>query len=159
MNDRDHTRDRIAALDDLPDFKVADDDPDVRGWDVLASDGQKVGEVHELLVDTSAMRVKYLDVAVDDGLSTGKDAHVLVPIGTARLDDDEDRVLMPTLASSRITALPAYRRGELSRDYENRVLASFNAPATPGTAENDFYAGELFDDRRFYDARGRRPIP
>ena len=33
--------DRIVPLDDLEDFEVAEGEPDVPGWEVLASDGDR----------------------------------------------------------------------------------------------------------------------
>ena len=56
----------LAPLSELDGFKVAEGDPDIRGWDVLASDGSKVGEVEDLVVDTAAMKVRYIDVELDD---------------------------------------------------------------------------------------------
>ncbi|HEU0013127.1 MAG TPA: PRC-barrel domain-containing protein, partial [Longimicrobium sp.] len=79
--------DRVVPLGQLDDFRVAEGDPDVRGWEVRASDGRKIGEVDELLVDTGAMKVRYLDVDVDDAvLGDRQDHHVLIPIGYARLE-------------------------------------------------------------------------
>src|SRR5690606_11481762 len=56
---------RLASLGDLPGYGVAADDPDPRGWEVIASDGRTIGEVHELIVDTAALKVRYLDCDVD----------------------------------------------------------------------------------------------
>jgi hypothetical protein len=55
----------VTPLRSLHNFKVAEGDPDVRGWDVLGADGRKMGEVDELLVDTRGLRVRYLDVTLD----------------------------------------------------------------------------------------------
>ena len=43
-----------VPLSELKDFKVADGAPDVRGWDVIADGGRKVGEVKELLVSAGS---------------------------------------------------------------------------------------------------------
>ena len=59
---------QIAPLKELKDYKVASDDPDVRGWNVIGRDGRTIGEVHDLLVDTGAMRARYLDVELDHEL-------------------------------------------------------------------------------------------
>lgn len=56
---------QLARLHELNDFKVADGDPDVRGWPVRTSDGQRAGKVDDLIVDTGAMQVRYLDVELD----------------------------------------------------------------------------------------------
>ena len=55
----------VTPLRSLHNFRVAEGDPDVRGWNVLGADGRKMGEVDELLVDTRALRVRYLDVTLD----------------------------------------------------------------------------------------------
>lgn len=120
--------DRVVPLGQLDDYKVADGDPDVRGWEVLSSDGRKIGEVDELLVDTNAMKVRYLDVDVDDGMiAGGMDRHVLIPIGYARLEQERDCVMVDGLASADLQALPAYDQGPLTRDFESSVRDSFSS--------------------------------
>ena len=126
--------DRVVPLGQLDDFKVAEGDPDVRGWEVMASDGRKIGEVDELLVDTSAMKVRYLDVDVDDGvIGDGLDRHVLIPIGYARLEQERDRVMVDGLASVDLSALPSYDQGPLTRDFESSVRDSFSGRGTSST--------------------------
>lgn len=169
--------DRVVPLDQLDDFKVADGDPDVRGWEVVGSDGRKIGEVDQLLVDTAAMKVRYLDVDVDNDLVAGatdaSDRHVLIPIGYARLDEGSDRVIVDQLASSDVVGLPEYTHGPITRDFESSVRSRFDsgytgAAATGTTAgaaglastgaadttrDNDFYSHDLYDDNRFYGGR------
>jgi hypothetical protein len=58
----------LTPLRRLHDYRIAHGDPDVRGWQVLGADGRPIGEVDDLLVDTDALRVRYLDVALDPGL-------------------------------------------------------------------------------------------
>ncbi|MGI8546056.1 MAG: PRC-barrel domain-containing protein, partial [Gemmatimonadaceae bacterium] len=65
---------RVAALGDLGDFQVAEGYPDPRGWDVMNASGQKVGKVHDLIVDTGEMRTRYLDIKLDkDAIGTDDD--------------------------------------------------------------------------------------
>jgi hypothetical protein len=123
--------DRVVPLGQLDDFKVAEGDPDVRGWEVLASDGRKIGEVDELLVDTNAMKVRYLDVDVDDGvIGDGMDRHVLIPIGYARLEQERDCVMVDGLAAADLQGLPSYDQGPLTRDFESSVRSSFEGRRT-----------------------------
>ncbi|MDB4951806.1 MAG: hypothetical protein JWM27_4455 [Gemmatimonadetes bacterium] len=158
--------DRVVPLDQLDDFQVADGDPDPRGWDVIGADGAKIGEVDEMLVDTRSMRVRYLDVEVDDEAVAGvRDRHVLIPIGTARLDEHTDCVHVEGLSAAQVGRLPQYNHAPLTRDFETSLRDSFEHPgeATPrrrleelaGTGErpDDFYAGPLYDDTRFYGRR------
>lgn len=151
--------DRVVPLDQLDDFKVAEGDPDVRGWEVVASDGRKIGEVDQLLVDTAAMKVRYLDVDVENELlaSDASDRHVLIPIGYARLDEDSDRVLVDQLASSDVVALPEYTHGPITRDFETDVRrrfdTGFTAAGTTTDTDRDFYSHDLYDENRFYGGR------
>lgn len=61
-------RSRVAALRNLRGYKVAEGDPDVRGWEVSGGDGLRIGIVNDLLVDTVAGKVRYLDIELDPGL-------------------------------------------------------------------------------------------
>ena len=62
------TPSRIAPLGELDDRDVADEDLDVRGWEVIAADGERMGVVDELWIDTGTGRVRYLDVDLEDDL-------------------------------------------------------------------------------------------
>jgi uncharacterized protein (TIGR02271 family) len=164
--------DRVVPLGQLDDFKVAEGDPDVRGWQVIASDGRKIGEVDELLIDTNAMKVRYLDVEVENGLMAEPDRHVLVPIGYARLDRGSDQVMVDNIASTDLRTMPAYDQSPVTRDYETSIRDRFmgTGAATTGLAagaaglgatddttqladtsrDTDFYTHDSFDDNRFY---------
>lgn len=72
MNDRASAGDLDAAVPGAPlkplgrlhNYRIVEGDPDVRGWEVVGANGEKVGEVADLLIDTSAGKVRYLDVAL-----------------------------------------------------------------------------------------------
>lgn len=59
---------RATPLRNLRKYRVADGDPDVRGWEVVSGDGQRIGSVNDLLVDLAEGKVRYLDVQLDPGL-------------------------------------------------------------------------------------------
>lgn len=121
---------RIVPLSEMEDFEVAEGEPDVRGWDVIAADGRRIGEVDQLLVDTSAMKVRYLDVDLDEAeLNLQGDRHILVPIGYARLNEDDDRVIIDNLRSDNVANVPEYRPGPVTPEYENRVNQWFTGGA------------------------------
>ena len=157
--------DRVVPMDDLDDFRVAGDTPDPRGWEVVAADGRRIGEVDDLLVDTGAMKVRYLDVGVDDEVSAEPDRHVLIPIGYARLDRDHDRVIVDQLSSADLRAIPAYRHGPITRDFETSVRDSYRREPADASApvraeprlradgREDFYADDVYDESAFWAAR------
>jgi photosynthetic reaction center H subunit len=145
---------RIARLKDLDDYEVADHDPDIRGWDVLSADGRKIGEVDDLYVDPGAMKVRYLNVELDDEFRTGgSDRHVIVPVGRAQLHESDDNVVVEGLEAGRVTAMPTYG-GQLDRAYEDSVRTYFGSRAT-ATGDVDYYGDRDFDDERLYASRRR----
>jgi uncharacterized protein (TIGR02271 family) len=143
-------RERIAPLSDLNDFEVADHDPDVRGWDVISADGRKIGEVEDLIVDTGAMKVRYLDVEIDKDYRTDDNRRMLIPVGQARLHDDEDHVHVNALSSSELKTFPRYS-DRFDRTYEDSVHRHFGSTDT--RAGTDYYAHSHFDDDSFYGKR------
>jgi uncharacterized protein (TIGR02271 family) len=163
--------DRVVPLNQLHGYEVADDDPDIRGWQVLAGDGRGIGEVDQLLVDTDAMKVRYLDVDLDDGLAG--DRHALVPIGYARLDPDQRRVFVDGLSATQVAALPAYGHGPVTRDMDEEFNRPFaGASRTDGVRETRIVrheeqlavgkrrteAGEVQVHKRVETEHVRRPV-
>lgn len=131
----------LARLHELDDYKVADGDPDVRGWDVKTADGKRAGKVEDLIVDTGAMKVRYLDVELDrTTLQLNEDRHVLVPLASARLDDDHDDVLLGSMTAAEVVKLQPYRH--------NQPMPAGGLGAT--TREHDVDR----DPREFYGKRG-----
>ncbi len=173
---------RVAPLSKIDDdFDVAEGTPDPRGWTVRDASGTDIGKVHDLIVDTVAMRTRYLDIQLDKkALHLDKDRDVLIPVGQARLDDDDDRVILASLAATRIALLPEYTHGEIDRNYENSLLPNFDEGAIDATnggdagaaigamsgdrstarssviadaPESDFYDNRHFDEDRFFGNR------
>jgi hypothetical protein len=66
-----HATDKRLAHLEGSGYKVAEGDPDVRGWDVMDRDGNRIGEVDDFLIDTEAMKVRYLEVRLDRRLVHG----------------------------------------------------------------------------------------
>lgn len=157
---------QLLHLNDADDYEVAKGEPDIRGWDVKSSDGQKLGKVEDLLVDTEVMSVRYVEVKLTDKIAKAdaeKQEYVLVPVGAARLDDEHDDVLVD-LSAAHIPGLPAYSRGKLTPEYEVSLLDRYRPAGTADLAddrraereaESDFYAGRHFDERRFFGSRRR----
>lgn len=80
---------RLTPLRSLHNFRIAEGDPDVRSWSVYGANGRKIGEVSDLLVDSAAMRVRYLAVALDSSLyGDGSTATASGPVGTTPVTDE-----------------------------------------------------------------------
>ena len=136
-----------VPLSELKDFKVADGAPDVRGWDVVGDGGRKVGEVKELLVSREERRVRYLCVDLD-----GASGRTLVPVGSARLDDKHDRVIVPSSVLSSVQGVSGYTGGAPSQTYESSLRDKLGIGGATGASA---YASEHYDEDRLYGDRHR----
>ena len=84
---------RLVHLADARELKVADGDPDIRGWTVRTADGKGVGIVHDLIVDADSMKVCYIEARIDSAVLSGShDQFALIPIRSAALDHEHDVV-------------------------------------------------------------------
>jgi uncharacterized protein (TIGR02271 family) len=147
----------LVPLSEAKGYRVAENNQDVRGWEVRGNDGEKIGKVNDLLIDTSIDKVRYLEVKVDRGLF-GKDRNVLIPIGTARLADDEDVVLVDA-GKDALREYPDYTGQQITSDYETSLQSRLSNAfrGTSGTATSGATVGSsgvMDDNDRFYDERG-----
>lgn len=149
-------RNRVGPLSDLDDFKVASDDPDVRGWDVISADGRKIGDVKDLIVDTGAMKVRYLDVEVGKDFRADNNHRILVPIGQAQLHEKEDHVHVNALSSTDVRSAPRYS-GSWNRSEEETVRRHYGTDtgttASSKSGSADYYGHSHYDDDRFFGSR------
>lgn len=126
--------DQLGSLSELVDFKIADEDPDPRGWPIIVSDGREIGRVSDLVVDKPAMKVRYLDCQVDErGLGLPEEGrHILIPIGYARLDEEGHRVIVDAITSDEVATMPIYAGLPLGRGDEERLHALYTGNPLPG---------------------------
>lgn len=147
MTDRKDNRKHLFYLNELSDFKVDSDDPDVRGWPVKDVDNKVIGKVDNLLVSKEKRRVVYLDVEVDKSIIDanhdpyGKSAsgdvhefinkegenHLILPIGLARLNVDDKFVYTDKIDHRTFAETKRMEKGyDVDREYEMVVLESYN---------------------------------
>lgn len=137
----------LYYLNELSDYKVDSDDPDVRGWKVKDVDNRTIGHVDNLLVSPERKRVVYLDVEVEKSIIDanhdpyGKPAsgdihefinkegenHLIIPIGLARLNLDDKYVYTDRINHQTFAETKRMEKGyNIDRDYEVVVLESYN---------------------------------
>ncbi|MBV9107848.1 MAG: PRC-barrel domain-containing protein [Gemmatimonadetes bacterium] len=102
----------VVPLKDAKDFRLAKGAPNLKGWNVYGADNEKVGTVHQMLVDPVAMKVRYLDVDLaDDLFGMVDDRHVLVPLEAVELRERSQDAWVQTVSARDIARLPAYLGG------------------------------------------------
>jgi uncharacterized protein (TIGR02271 family) len=85
----------LKPLSELGQYDIEKGDADPRGWAVVSGDGQPIGEVDDLIVDTHTMKVRYLVVELDDEEdedTSARDARVLLDVTDVDLDGNERKV-------------------------------------------------------------------
>jgi uncharacterized protein (TIGR02271 family) len=112
----------LVSLDDGG-WQVAEGEPDVRGWDVVTADQQRIGEVDDLLADPTAMKVRYLTIDLDkDMAASSSEETVRVPISRARVNESERKVILD-IASANLADF-ATAQAQPWRDDEVRLTRS-----------------------------------
>lgn len=163
----------LYKLDELSDYKVASDDPDVKGWDVRDADNRVIGKVDSLLVNKQARRVVYLDVEVDSSIIDARhdpygrpenmdirefvnkdgENHVIVPIGMVNLDIDNKTVRAQGINHRTFAETKRFSGGTpIHRDYEVTVLDTYNRDRPPLDTvyeDEEFYERDEFDRDRY----------
>src|SRR5215207_3044268 len=92
----------LIELERADSFAVAKDDNDPRGWAVVGCDGNELGKVRTLLVDTELLRAVYLVCDLTSNRA------VLLPITYARLDKENSRVIFDVIDAQGCDKLQAY---------------------------------------------------
>lgn len=130
---------RVIPLAQLQGFRIANGALDMRLWQVHSGDGKWIGTVDELLVDTATMEVRYLDVEVENLLVTGRERHVLIPIGHARPDAKlSSTVVVDGLAARAVARLPDYDRGAVLAGTGAEYVLPFAGAWDPSSEKLDF---------------------
>lgn len=149
---------RLQELD-RSDFEIMKGEPDIRGWDVKNSTGQKIGEVEELIVDAQQKKVRYMVVDLDDNKLKLDHRKVLIPIGLAELHKKDDDVILPNVQAEHIRSLPVYDENNLTPEVERRICSTFGRTNETMSADNaehhhpDFYKHDYFNDDNLYKHR------
>jgi len=144
---------------DRSDFEIVKGEPDIRGWDVKNSTGQKIGEVEELIVDAQQKKVRYMVVDLDDNELKLDHRKVLLPIGLAQLDRKDDDVILPNVQAEHFRSLPDYDKNNLSPEVERRICTTLGRTPDMSSTANvnehhpDFYKHDYYNDDNLYKHR------
>jgi photosynthetic reaction center H subunit len=106
---------RLGRLRELPGFRVAPGEPDIRGWSLVAGDGGRAGTVRELVIDLEERKVRYAVIARPAGGDT------LLPVGFLEIDAERRAVRAPALGAEDIAGLPEHAGFAIRREEEERL--------------------------------------
>lgn len=161
---------------DRSDFGVVKGDADIRGWDVRNSSGRKIGEVEDLIVDAQERKVRYMIVDMKSNELDLRKHRVLIPIGLASLDQEEDDVLLHSVSLEQLRHLPTYDlnildditekmicvalgrdNNQQQQDSQQHALQSHTSVGSPttgsATQNDDFYRHDFYNEDNLYKQR------
>lgn len=140
-------RSRVAALRNLRGYKVAEGDPDVRGWEVTGGDGLRIGTVNDLLVDTVAGKVRYLDIELDSGLYREGTPTGIQSQDERHLDAEAAPELDPLAGPDGVIGQAVVPAAEIDPNVGASTTTEYLVRATLSDAENRMTAHHHLDAR------------
>lgn len=147
------SRRRLVSIDAVEGFRVADGEPDVRGWEVRTLSDRELGDVEDLLIDPDRREVVMLEVAL-----RGRDLRAEVPIRAVQLDRGRKVVVVDSGdVEAGTSRSPEARRprpdDDLTRDRYAAGDAGADARARDVTDERDVRSRDLARGADTADAR------
>ncbi|MFN7174994.1 MAG: photosynthetic reaction center subunit H [Thermaurantiacus tibetensis] len=131
-----HGRPKIVPIGLAEGFRVADGEPDVIGWPVVAADGKVAGTVSDLWVDTTDHLVRYLAVAIPGEVGTNP---ALLPMTMALVRKGRGEIEMEAVTAAQFAGVPRPQSPtQVTRNEEDRITAYLGAGylyATPDRVE------------------------
>ncbi len=152
---------QLFYLNELSDYKIEDNYPDVRGWDVKDAALRTIGKVKHLVVNKTMAKVVYLDVVVDSSIidinhdpytapvnsglrefmdSEGEN-HLIIPIVLADLNIEKEYVISETVDHNTFAGTQKFHiNTRADQDYENDLQHS--------SARNSLNPADLHEQER-----------
>src|SRR5688572_30493406 len=128
-----HTSASLRRLSEA-DYEIARGEYDVRGWHVVAVNDERVGKVHDLIIDPAAGKVRYLEVDVDRKIFALERARrVLIPIGSAHLEPEHKEVILSGMTRAALAELPQYTGANFANDYDEVYRGHLSTAYPPQT--------------------------
>jgi hypothetical protein len=139
---------RVVRAREAPEFALGGHRPDVRGWQVHAKNGDRVGVLSSLFIDMRTRAVRYVGVSLDASRPRG--AEVLVPVGWVSRPDDRPIGVIHTLSRAQLLAAPRISKRPVTRADEYAALGVYGALPSAHVDAQDLYQGPMFDEWRLF---------
>lgn len=131
---------RIVPIANSHGIVVADKDPNIIGWPVIAADKKTVGTVTDIWVDQSEHIIRYLEVTTEKGTKVLAPMFVAVVHGKSILTgiwpDGPDVVEIDAITAEQFEAVPQVKTpGQITRLEEDKIQAYYGGGYMYATAE------------------------
>jgi sporulation protein YlmC with PRC-barrel domain len=117
----------MALHSNLRDYQFGNDAEDIRGASVYGANGEKLGEIDDVIFDTRTGDVRYVVVDTGGWLTTVK---FVVPARQLMTREEEDNNFRVNLTKEQVQRLPEYNEEDLQSEdrwsnYESRYEAAW----------------------------------
>ena len=114
---------KIVPLRAAPEYRLAEEDVDPRGWYVVTADGRAVGTLTDLWVDRSDVLLRYLEASVQGPAGPRS---VVFPMGNGLFDAKRKQVVVNALLSQQFLDAPAIKNPDsITLREEDRISGYF----------------------------------
>ncbi|MCP2679502.1 photosynthetic reaction center subunit H [Maricaulaceae bacterium NA33B04] len=122
---------KIVPLSAMPEFSVAKESADPRGFDVVGADGEVAGKISDIWMDRAEALVRYYEVEVAaDGRK------VLMPYAFADVKGKASVVDVPSITAAQFTGVPAHASStQVTRLEEDKISAYYASGTLYATSE------------------------
>ena len=135
------------------DFEIVPGEPDITDWEVMNEQGEKIGDVDDVLFDIDSRKVRYLIIDMEiNTLMIENPYQILIPIGLAKIDETENQVIITNITEKQLNELPKYERNNVTPEYERAIrnILEENIVIDSVEAWENFYDHEHFNETGFY---------
>ena len=106
-------------------FEIADGESDIRNWVVKNENGNILGEVNELIFDTTAKKAVFIVLDLDKNEFNLKERNVLLPLEYADVNEIYKNVVYKGLMPNELAMLPTYEKGRFTRNSIDLTRSTF----------------------------------
>lgn len=112
----------LRRLSLLTQYRIAEGEPNVNGWDVIGTSGSRIGIVSDLIIDSDAEQVRYILVKRETD-----DVEVALPVGYANVQQQQ---LAVPFTIEDLEQLPVAPEVELTRSEEAELRIALDRALT-----------------------------
>lgn len=145
----------LEHLEELKDsdYKLADHQPDIYGWNAVDATGKAVGVVHDFLFDRNEKEIRYLIVKLQGGGTAKGEKKIIIPIGKAQVNKQKRKVTVQKSNLEELLNIYVYKNVKnLAIRDEKEILSAFSSESMEDVdyKKHHFYNHEAFDEERFF---------
>jgi hypothetical protein len=116
---------------------------DVRGWGVKGPDGNDLGKVDRILLDTAEKKPRYLSVKHEK-----RGGSLLLPVGVGTPDQVLKEVKVDQIKSEMVRAIPVLAGDTVNHDFERHVYSAVTGRTAQTLSAREWYSDPVFNVER-----------